>query len=121
MDLGGEDRVKSAKTQFALENYSMFEGSGRRPQCPVIDELRNLGIFGNVVHGDVERFDELQVDRKVDTVIACDHRALIQSWANVGWDLEVVRQRPSGHHHNPECVRCADLPAAFSGKIPRGR
>jgi len=67
----------------------MFEGSGRRPQCPVIEELRNLGIFDNVVHGDVGRSDERPVDRKFDIVIAGD---IIEHLSNPGQMLDEIKR-----------------------------
>jgi len=67
----------------------MFEGNGRRPQCPVIEEQRNLGIFDSVVHGDVERLDELPVDQKFDTVIAGD---IIEHLSNPGQMLAGIKR-----------------------------
>jgi 2-polyprenyl-3-methyl-5-hydroxy-6-metoxy-1,4-benzoquinol methylase len=55
----------------------------------VIEEMRKLGIFDNVVRGDVERLDELPMDQKFDVVIAGD---IIEHLSNPGQMLDGIKR-----------------------------
>lgn len=86
-DLDGEQRVKSAKQSlhWKLTQCSNVVGVDRSSR--VIEELRRLRIFDNVVYGDVERLDELPVRQTFDLVIAGD---IIEHLSNPGRMLDGI-------------------------------
>jgi SAM-dependent methyltransferase len=88
-DLDGEERVKSAKQSlhWRLTQCSKVVGVDR--SAPVIQEMRKLGIFENVLAGDVERLDELPLNQKFDIVIAGD---IIEHLSNPGRMLDGIKR-----------------------------
>lgn len=88
-DLDDADRVKSAKQSlhWKLTQCSKVVGVDRSGHA--IDEMRTLGIFDNVVHGDVERLDELPIEQQFDVVIAGD---IIEHLSNPGRMLDGIKQ-----------------------------
>ncbi len=88
-DLDGEERVKFAKQSlhWKLTECSSVVGVDRSDA--VIEEMRKLGIFDNVVPGDVERLDELPMNQKFDVVIAGD---IIEHLSNPGQMLDGIKR-----------------------------
>ncbi len=55
----------------------------------IIDEYRRSGIFTNIVAGDVERLDEVEIARKFEVIIAGD---IIEHLSNPGRMLDGIRR-----------------------------
>ena len=88
-DLAGEDRVRSAKQSLHWKLTQCAKVVGVDRSSDVIEEMRKLGIFDNVVPGDVERLDELPVNQKFDLVIAGD---IIEHLSNPGRMLDGIKR-----------------------------
>ncbi len=88
-DLDGEDRVKSAKRSLHWKLTQCSKVVGVDRSGAVIEEMRKLGIFDNVVAGDVERLGDLPVNRKFDVVIAGD---IIEHLSNPGQMLDGIKR-----------------------------
>jgi 2-polyprenyl-3-methyl-5-hydroxy-6-metoxy-1,4-benzoquinol methylase len=88
-DLDGEARVKSAKRSLHWKLTQCSKVVGVDRSRAVIEELRKLGIFDNVVVGDVERLDELPLNQKFDVVIAGD---IIEHLSNPGQMLDGIKR-----------------------------
>jgi len=86
-DLDGEERVKSAKQSLHWKLTQCSNVIGVDRSGAVIEELRELEIFDNVVYGDVEQLDELAMDQKFDVVIAGD---IIEHLSNPGRMLDGI-------------------------------
>jgi len=93
-DLEAAERVRSAKQSlhWKLTQCSRVVGVDR--SASVIDELSSLGIFGNVIYGDVEQLDELAMDQKFDVVIAGD---IIEHLSNPGRMLDGIQRFCTQH------------------------
>jgi hypothetical protein len=76
-DLDGKERVKSAKQSLHWKLTQCSKVVGVDRSRAVIEEMRKLGIFDNVVAGDVERLGDLPVNQKFDVVIASPLRMLL--------------------------------------------
>jgi SAM-dependent methyltransferase len=88
-DLAPADRVRSAEQSLHWKLTQLSETVGIDRSVAVIDEYRKLGVFTNIVAGDVERLDELQIERKFDVVIAGD---IIEHLSNPGRMLDGIKR-----------------------------
>ena len=88
-DLDPGDRVKFAKQSLHWKLTQQSRTVGVDRSSAVIDELREFGIFSNIVAGDVERLDELPIDQKFDVVIAGD---IIEHLSNPGRMLDGIKR-----------------------------
>jgi len=88
-DLAPGDRVSSAQQSLHWKLTQVSETVGVDCSVAVIDEYRKLGVFTNIVAGDVERLDELPIARKFDVVIAGD---IIEHLSNPGRMLDGIRR-----------------------------
>jgi len=88
-DLDVEDRVKFARRSLHWKLTQCSKVVGVDRSGSVIEELRNLGIFHNVVDGDVERLEELPIDQKFDVIIAGD---IIEHLSNPGRMLDGIKR-----------------------------
>jgi|HubBroStandDraft_6_1064221.scaffolds.fasta_scaffold01037_13 SAM-dependent methyltransferase len=88
-DLDGQDRVKFAKQSLHWKLTQCSKVVGVDRSGAVIEEMRKLGIFDNVVAGDVERLDELPVNQKFDIGIAGD---IIEHLSNPGRMLDGIKR-----------------------------
>jgi len=93
-DLDGEDRVRFAKQSLHWKLTQCSNVVGVDRIADVIEEMRNLGIFDNVVPGDVERLDELPLNQKFDVVIAGD---IIEYLSNPGKMLDGIKRFCKSH------------------------
>jgi len=88
-DLDGEERVKSAKQSLHWKLTQRPKVVGVDRSRAVIEEMRKVGIFDNVVAGDVERLDELPLNQKFDIIIAGD---IIEHLSNPGRMLDGIKR-----------------------------
>ncbi len=88
-DLAPGDRVGFAKQSLHWKLTQLSETVGIDRSVAVIDEYRKLGVFTNIVAGDVERLDELPITRKFDVVIAGD---IIEHLSNPGRMLDGIKR-----------------------------
>ena len=80
---------KIAKQSLHWKLTQLSETVGIDRSVAVIDEYRKLGVFTNIVAGDVERLDELQIERTFDVVIAGD---IIEHLSNPGRMLDGIKR-----------------------------
>src|SRR5271169_783526 len=92
-DLAPGDRVRSAKQSLHWKLTELSETVGVDRSVIVIDEYRRLGVFTNIVAGDVERLDELPITRTFDVVIAGD---IIEHLSNPGQMLDGIKRFCTG-------------------------
>ena len=79
-DLDPRDRAKFAKQSLHWKLTQQSEAVGVDRSIAVIEELRDLGVFSNIVAGDVERLEDVPIEQEFDVVIAGDiieHLSLI--------------------------------------------
>ncbi|MGB7555538.1 MAG: methyltransferase domain-containing protein [Candidatus Korobacteraceae bacterium] len=88
-DLAPGDRVRSAEQSLHWKLTQLSETIGIDRSVAVIDEYRKLGVFTNIVAGDVEQLDELQIERTFDVVIAGD---IIEHLSNPGRMLDGIKR-----------------------------
>ncbi len=88
-DLAPGDRVRSAKQSLHWKLTQLSETVGIDRSVAVIDEYRKLGVFTNIVAGDVERLDDLQITRTFDVIIAGD---IIEHLSNPGRMLDGIKR-----------------------------
>src|ERR1035438_7597403 len=88
-DLDSRDRVRHAKQSLHWKLTQQSNVVGVDRSVSVIEELRDLGIFSNIVAGDVERLDELPINQKFDIVVAGD---IIEHLSNPGRMLDGIRR-----------------------------
>ncbi len=93
-DLAIGDRVRSAKQSLHWKLTQLSETVGVDRSVAVIDGYRELGVFTNIVAGDVERLDELQLTRKFDVVVAGD---IIEHLSNPGRMLDGIKRFCNGN------------------------
>ena len=93
-DLATGDRVRSAKQSLHWKLTQLSETVGVDRSVAVIDGYRELGVFTNIVAGDVERLDELQLTRKFDVVVAGD---IIEHLSNPGRMLDGIKRFCNGN------------------------
>jgi 2-polyprenyl-3-methyl-5-hydroxy-6-metoxy-1,4-benzoquinol methylase len=77
------------KTKSALEADQCSNVVGVDRSGAEIEQMRKLGIFDNVVLGDVERLDELATNQKFDVVIAGE---IIEHLSNPGRMLDGIKR-----------------------------
>ena len=85
--------VRSAKQSLHWKLTELSETVGVDRSVTVIDEYRKLGVFTNIVAGDVERLEELPITRKFDVVIAGD---IIEHLSNPGRMLDGIKRFCTG-------------------------
>jgi hypothetical protein len=88
-DVAPRDRAKFARQSLHWKLTQVSETVGVDYSLAVIDEYRKLGVFTNIVAGDVERLDELPITQKFDVVIAGD---IIEHLSNPGRMLDGIKQ-----------------------------
>jgi 2-polyprenyl-3-methyl-5-hydroxy-6-metoxy-1,4-benzoquinol methylase len=88
-DVAPCDRAKFAKQSLHWKLTQVSETVGVDYSIAVIDEYRKLGVFTNIVAGDVERLDELPVTQKFEAVIAGD---IIEHLSNPGRMLDGIKR-----------------------------
>jgi SAM-dependent methyltransferase len=88
-DVAPSDRAKLAKQSLHWKPTQASETVGVDYSIAVIDEYRKLGVFTNIVAGDVERLDELPITQKFDVVIAGD---IIEHLSNPGRMLDGIKR-----------------------------
>jgi hypothetical protein len=119
-DLAPSDRVRSAKQSLHWKLTQLSNTVGIDRSVAVIDEYRKLGVFTNIVAGDVERLDDLQITRKFDVVIAGD---IIEHLSNPGQMLDGIKRfcRKTPKSSSPRlmplvCRTSSGIQPASSGK-----
>ncbi len=93
-DVAPHERAKFAKQSLHWRLTQTSETVGIDYSLAVIDEYRKLGVFTNIVPGDVERLDELPMTRTFDVVIAGD---IIEHLSNPGLMLDGIKRFCSSH------------------------
>src|SRR5215469_9140330 len=95
-DLDARDRVKSAKESLHWKLTHCAKTIGVDSSIAVITELRKLGIFDNVVAGNVERLDDLPTKEKFDVIVAGD---IIEHLSNPGLMLDGIKRFCTNETH----------------------
>jgi SAM-dependent methyltransferase len=88
-DLDPHDRVKSAKRSLHWKLSQQSKAVGVDRSVAVIEELRELGVFHNIVAGDVERLEDVPIEQKFDVIIAGD---IIEHLSNPGRMLDGIKR-----------------------------
>jgi predicted TPR repeat methyltransferase len=88
-DLGHDDRVQAARRSLHWKLTNCAETVGIDRSADVIAGLAQLGIFDNIVAGDVERLDEAPIARTFEMVIAGD---VIEHLSNPGRMLDGIKR-----------------------------
>ena len=88
-DIHPEARVRAAQQSLHWKLTQCADVVGVDRSTDVIDELRNRGIFDNLVPGDVEHLDQLPLDRRFEVVVAGD---IIEHLSNPGRMLDGIRR-----------------------------
>ena len=88
-DLNPRDRVQSAKRSLHWKLSQQSKAVGVDRSVAVIEELRDHGIFSNIVAGDVERLEEVSIDQKFDVIVAGD---IIEHLSNPGRMLDGIKR-----------------------------
>ncbi|PCJ61025.1 MAG: hypothetical protein COA65_02035 [Rhodospirillaceae bacterium] len=71
-DLTSEARIELIKKTLHWKLSKIANVTGVDYSKDVIGELDRFGIFSNIVYGNVERLEEIDLDEKFDVVIAAD-------------------------------------------------
>lgn len=93
-DLATGDRARSAKQSLHWKLTQLSETVGIDRSVAVIDGYRKLGVFTNIVAGDVERLEDLHLTRKFDVVVAGD---IIEHLSNPGRMLDGIKRFCNGN------------------------
>ena len=88
-DLSQEERVKLASQSLHSKLTKMADTIGIDSSDDVIAEYRLLGIFENIVSGDVEHLENVAVEGTFDVVVAGD---IIEHVSNPGAMLTGIRR-----------------------------
>ena len=88
-DVAPGERAKFAKQSLHWKLTQAAETVGIDYSLAVIEEYRKLGVFTNIIAGDVERLDEVQLARAFDVVIAGD---IIEHLSNPGRMLDGIKR-----------------------------
>lgn len=88
-DQPAEERVELARQSLHWKLSRIADTVGVDYSQPVIDEYRRLGIFDNVVFGDVQQLDEVPLDSKFEVVVAAD---IIEHLSCPGLMLEGIKR-----------------------------
>jgi SAM-dependent methyltransferase len=88
-DLAPDDRVRSAKQSLHSKLTASCEVIGVDYSTAVIEEYRRLGVFSNIIPGNVERLDDLPITKKFDVIIASD---IIEHLSNPGRMLDGIKR-----------------------------
>jgi hypothetical protein len=92
-DVAPAERAKFAQQSLHWKLTQASETVGIDYSVAVIDEYRKLGVFTNIVAGDVERLDEVQLTRTFEVVIAGD---IIEHLSNPGRMLDGIKRFCTG-------------------------
>jgi 2-polyprenyl-3-methyl-5-hydroxy-6-metoxy-1,4-benzoquinol methylase len=87
-DLPVDERVRLAKSSLHWELSQVADVVGVDYSVEVIEEYRKLGIFTNIVAGNVEKLTELPLPGPFEVVIAGD---IIEHLSNPGMMLDGIR------------------------------
>lgn len=71
-DFTQEERVQFAKNTLHWKLSSIADVVGVDHSQQVIGEYERLGVFQNIVYGDVEHLEGMEVDEKFDVIVAAD-------------------------------------------------
>ena len=88
-DVAAAERPTLAEQSLHWKLSRISDTVGVDRSLAVIDEYRRGGIFTNIVAGDVERLEEVEIARKFDVVIAGD---IIEHLSNPGRMLDGIRR-----------------------------
>ena len=88
-DVAAAERATLAEQSLHWKLSRISDTVGVDRSLAVIDEYRRSGIFTNIVAGDVERLEEVEIARKFDVVIAGD---IIEHLSNPGRMLDGIRR-----------------------------
>jgi SAM-dependent methyltransferase len=88
-DLELSDRIRLAKKSLHWSLSQVATVTGVDYSEAVVNEYRRLGIFTNIVVGDVERLNELRIDEKFDIILSGD---IIEHISNPGLMLEGIKR-----------------------------
>jgi hypothetical protein len=88
-DLEPSDRIRLAKKSLHWPLSQVVTVVGVDYSEAVVNEYRRLGIFTNIVVGNVERLNELRIDEKFDVILCGD---IIEHISNPGLMLEGTKR-----------------------------
>jgi len=88
-DLETSERVDLAKKTLHWSLTQVAEVTGVDYSKEVIEEYNRLGIFDNIIIGNVEQLDRLNLEEKFDVIVAGD---IIEHIANPGLMLEGLKR-----------------------------
>jgi 2-polyprenyl-3-methyl-5-hydroxy-6-metoxy-1,4-benzoquinol methylase len=88
-DVEFADRVALAKSSLHYSLSQHADVLGVDYSARVVNEYRKLGLFSNIVVGNVERLEELDVHDKFDVILAGD---IIEHVSNPGLMLEGIKR-----------------------------
>lgn len=87
-DLSPEERIRLAQNSLHWKLTANADVVGVDYSAEVIEEYRRLGIFQNIVFGDVQRLEETELYGIFDVIIAAD---IIEHVSNPGVILEGIK------------------------------
>jgi len=87
-DCSFSDRVRQAKESLHWSLSQMARVTGIDSSAAVVREYQRLGAFNNIIVGDVERLDELEIADKFDVILIAD---IIEHLSNPGLMLEGIK------------------------------
>lgn len=88
-DLGTSERVNMAKKTLHWSLTQIADVVGVDYSKEEIEEYNRLGIFDNIINGNVEKLDRLNLKEKFDVIVAGD---IIEHIANPGLMLEGLKR-----------------------------
>ena len=109
-DLSTHERVETARHSLHWKLTEIANVVGVDYSPAVVKEWRTLGIFTNIVAGDVEKLGELRLRGPFDVVVAGD---IIEHLSNPGMMLDGVRAlctaESSLNHYYSQCLWVTEL------------
>lgn len=88
-DLENSERINLAKKTLHWSLTQVADVTGVDYSEEVIEEYNRLGIFDNIINGNVEQLDRLNLEEKFDVIVAGD---IIEHIANPGLMLEGIKR-----------------------------
>jgi 2-polyprenyl-3-methyl-5-hydroxy-6-metoxy-1,4-benzoquinol methylase len=88
-DLPAHERVRLAKESLHWKLTTQADVVGVDYSCQVIEQYRQLGVFDNIIHGDVQSLQSVNIEGVFDVVIAAD---IIEHLSNPGALLQGIRR-----------------------------
>ena len=88
-DLGPEERIRLAPQSLHWKLSQASETIGVDYSKPVIEEYRRLGIFDNVIWGNVQKLEDLPLNSTFDVVVAAD---IIEHLSSPGAMLDGIKR-----------------------------